>query len=94
METTAATVERKYYMMPRTPYIFDSCSVITFGIGGDILSEQHIKMMLPQCTFLGFDPNGKYISLFEKDLSGKFIQAGVESKNGGNIILQSKHVIL
>lgn len=31
METTAGTVERKYYMMPKMPYINNTCSIVTFG---------------------------------------------------------------
>lgn len=50
--------------------------------------------MLPHCKFLGFDPNGAYENLFKNILGGKYIKAGVESKKGGNIILQSKNYII
>uniref|UniRef100_A0A914QIH2 Methyltransferase FkbM domain-containing protein n=1 Tax=Panagrolaimus davidi TaxID=227884 RepID=A0A914QIH2_9BILA len=85
---TPNMAEHKYYMVPRSPYINDTCSVITFGIGGDISSEEHIRRALPTCTFLGFDPNSDYKSLFTNVLGGKYVQAAVAGKTGVNTIMQ------
>uniref|UniRef100_A0A914QJL0 Uncharacterized protein n=1 Tax=Panagrolaimus davidi TaxID=227884 RepID=A0A914QJL0_9BILA len=67
----------------------DSCSVITFGVGGDIASEKHMQMVLPKCQFLGFDPNEQYETLFTVTLKGKFVQTAVGGKNERNSILRS-----
>ena len=74
----ASSYENKYFLPPpnsKDAEFFKSCSILTFGIGQEVIVEEILKQKFPQCSFLGFDPDEINKDLYEGSLNGTFVKA-------------------
>ena len=99
----ASTYENKYFLPPlnsgntehsgvftffKVPRYTKSCSILSFGIGQEIIIEEILKRNFPKCSFLGFDPDEINKDLFENNLDGKFVKAAI----GGQQRIEKAHL--
>uniref|UniRef100_A0AC34RKG8 Methyltransferase FkbM domain-containing protein n=1 Tax=Panagrolaimus sp. JU765 TaxID=591449 RepID=A0AC34RKG8_9BILA len=73
-------IEIKYFLRPINPY--DNCDILTLGIGKEIYAELDLRRSMPQCNFVGVDPDLKSNGDFLEVLHGKLIEGAVGAKDG------------
>ncbi len=83
----------KYVILPnpseRTEYA-DSCTLVTLGVGGDIIAEKKLKKLQPNCKFFGAEPVDEMGAPYRQ--IGVYHEIAVSDKNGmvkGTIFLDN-----
>lgn len=72
--------ETKYIILPHDTATNVKCTVVTIGIGNDIIAENGLKSFLPSCKFYGADPIKDSGKLYE--IIGKYYNVAVGAEGG------------
>ncbi len=82
--------DSKQILRPRKPSENDICTVVTLGVGNDILAEQKLKKY-QKCDYFGADPFENTGAAYRQ--VGKFFKVAVSDKSGkisASVLVESK----